>query len=128
MDDDDIIDIDANGDTAVDKETLEAELLVIDKEIVDITNKIRKYEEKRRSLKHRAEVVRERIQKVECDALLEQDWERRQFSWSEELTTASQDIFKLPGYRADQLAVMNASMSGDVRILITILISDWLTQ
>ena len=117
--DDDIIDLDNdNGVTKNDEKSLESELTAIDKEIHDLSQKIRKYEEKRRALKRKAEVIREKIQQKESDALLEQDWERRQFEWSERLNIARQEIFKLSGYRADQLAVMNASMSGHDCILI----------
>ena len=97
---------------------LETELSKIDEEISDITNKIRKYEERRRLLKHKADVLKEKIQQRECNALLEQDWERRTFSWSGRLDSARDEVFRIPSYRPDQLAVMNASMSGHDCILI----------
>ena len=67
----------------------ETELGKIDEEISDITKKIRQYEQRRRVLKLKAEKLREKIQQKECNALLEQDWERRRFSWSEELDKAN---------------------------------------
>ena len=118
--DDDIIDLESNPKDVAKRDTksLESELIAIDKEIQDLSQKIRKYEEKRRALKRRAEVIREQIQQKESDALLEQDWERRQFEWTDRLNIARQEIFNLSSYRPDQLAVINASMSGHDCILI----------
>ena len=90
----------------------ETELCKIDQEISDITKKIRNFEQRRRVLKLKAEKLREKIQQKECNALLEQDWERRRFSWSEQLDKAREEVFRISSYRPDQLAVMNASLSG----------------
>ena len=96
----------------------ETELCKIDEEISDITKKIRQYEQRRKVLKLKAEKLREKIQQKECNALLEQDWERRRFSWSEQLDKAREEVFRIPSYRPDQLAVINASMSGHDCLLI----------
>ena len=96
----------------------ETELCKIDQEISDITKKIRNFEQRRRVLKLKAEKLREKIQQKECNALLEQDWERRRFSWSEQLDKAREEVFRISSYRPDQLAVMNASLSGHDCLLI----------
>ena len=96
----------------------ETELCKIDQEISDITKKIRNFEQRRRVLKLKAEKLREKIQQKECNALLDQDWERRRFSWSDQLDKAREEVFRIPSYRPDQLAVMNASMSGHDCLLI----------
>ena len=118
----DIIEIPSDdGDDAgvtVKDKSLEKELSVIDKEIADISSKIRKYEERRRLLKRKAEMLREKIQQRESDALLEMNWERKNFAWSAELDRAREKVFQLPDYRADQLAVINASMAGHDCVLI----------
>ena len=55
---------------------------------------------------------------MKCNALLEPDWERRRFSWSEQLDKAREEVFRISSYRPDQLAVMNASLSGHDCLLI----------
>jgi len=96
----------------------EDELVVVNKQLVEVTKKIRKLEAEKRTLERRATLLKEKKQKEECDKLLDQDWERRKFDWSERLDLARQNVFCLDRYRADQLAVMNASLSGHDCILI----------
>jgi len=96
----------------------EDELDVVNKQLVEVTKKIKKLEAEKRTLERRATLLKEKKQKEECDKLLGQDWESRKFDWSERLDLARQNVFCLDRYRPDQLAVMNASLSGHDCILI----------
>ena len=96
----------------------EQEVAQIDREVAEISKQIQKLEGRRRILKRKAELLREKIQKEESDALLGQDWESRRFAWSERLDVARGEVFGLSSYRQDQLAVINASMSGHDCLLI----------
>ena len=96
----------------------EDELDVVNRQLVEVTKKIKKLEADKRTLERRATLLKEKKQKEECDKLLDQDWERRKFDWSERLDLARQNVFCLDNYRSDQLAVMNASLSGHDCILI----------
>ena len=109
---DDIVLVDDDQEKIIDKESLEKELSQLQKELSEVTSKIRRLEDRKRQLKNRVEIVREKIQKKESEALLEQDWETRKFAWSERLDVARSEIFNLSSFRPDQLAVINASMSG----------------
>jgi len=113
---DDIVLVDDDQEKNIDKESLEKELSQLQKELSEVTSKIRRLEDRKRQLKNKVEIVREKIQKSE--ALLEQDWETRKFDWSERLDVARSEIFNLSSFRPDQLAVINASMSGHDCILI----------
>jgi len=96
----------------------EDELESVNRQLADVSRRIKKLEAEKRALERRATVLREKKQKEECDKLLEQDWERRKFAWSDRLDLARSEVFSLAAYRPDQLAVMNASMSGHDCILI----------
>jgi len=108
--------IDDEDDTGM--PTTEDELDVVNRQLAEVTRKIKKLESEKRALERRATLLKEKKQKEECDKLLEQDWERRKFEWSERLDLARQNVFGLDRYRPDQLAVMNASLSGHDSILI----------
>ena len=111
-------DLSVNGAASSSKTNSELEVAQIDKEVAEINKQIQKLEGRKRILKRKAELLREKIQKEESEALLGQDWERRRFAWSERLDTARSEVFGLSSYRQDQLAVINASMSGHDCLLI----------
>ena len=115
-DDDELIEVE--GSTATNKKDLELELSQLDKEVAEISRKIQKLEGRKRILKRKAELIKERLERAECEALKGQDWESGRFSWSERLDVARQEVFGLSSYRQDQLRVMNASMSGHDCLLI----------
>ena len=107
-----------NGAPSSSKTNSELEVAQIDKEVAEINKQIQKLEGRKRILKRKAELLREKIQKEESEALLGQDWERRRFAWSERLEVARREVFCLSSYRQDQLAVINATMSGHDCLLI----------
>eukprot|EP00092_Neocalanus_flemingeri_P026366 GFUD01028582.1.p1 GENE.GFUD01028582.1~~GFUD01028582.1.p1 ORF type:complete len:664 (+),score=201.59 GFUD01028582.1:102-2093(+) len=96
----------------------EEELIVINRKLAIVTRKIKQLERERKDLERRATQLKEEKQREECDKLLGQDWGSKKFEWSERLNLARKEIFGLDSYRPDQLAVMNASMSGHDCILI----------
>jgi len=106
------------GGIVPDHSNTKMELSEIDKELAEISMKIQKLEGRKRILKRKAELLKEKIQKSESEALLGQDWETRRFDWTERLEQARLEVFHLSSYRADQLAVMNATMSGHDCLLI----------
>ena len=120
MNGDHIIDIDDEDLVAEPskKSFAQDELISINKQLAEVTRKIRNLEAEKRNLERRASLLKEEKQKEECDKLLDQDWGGKKFEWSERLDLARQEIFGLSSYRTDQLAVMNASMSGHDCILI----------
>ena len=120
MDESDDNDLSLNGAASSSQSSngTELELAQIDKEVAEISRQIQKLEGRRRILKRKAELLREKIQKEESEALLGQDWERRRFAWSERLEVARREVFRLSSYRQDQLAVINATMSGHDCLLI----------
>ena len=118
MSDSDDNDLSVNGAASSSKTNSELEVAQIDKEVAEINKQIQKLEGRKRILKRKAELLREKIQKEESDALLDQDWERRRFAWSERLDVARGEVFGLSSYRQDQLAVINATMSGHDCLLI----------
>ena len=118
-DDNDLLVVESNNSNVVDSKTkMLLEISQIDKELEEISRKIQKLEGRKRILKRKSEVLKEKIQKSESEALLGQDWETRRFEWTERLEKARLEVFRLSSYRPDQLAVMNASMSGHDCLLI----------
>ena len=118
MDDSDDNELSVKGAASSSRSNTELEAAQIDKEVAELGKQIQRLEGRRRILKRKAGLLREKIQKEESDALLGQDWERRRFAWSERLDTARSEVFGLSSYRQDQLAVINASMSGHDCLLI----------
>ena len=116
-DDDDELVVESNIANQT-KTKMEAELSQLDKEVAEISRQIQKLEGKKRILKRKAELLREKIHKEESAALQGQDWQTRRFDWTERLEVARQEVFGLSSYRPDQLAVMNATMSGHDCLLI----------
>ena len=108
----------ASSSNSKSSNSTELELAQIDKEVAVISMQIQKLEGRKRILKRKAELVRKKMQKEESDALQGQDWERRRFAWSERLDVARTEVFGLSSYRQDQLAVINATMSGHDCLLI----------
>lgn len=116
----DLIEIDDDDLVAEPSKSLSAEdeLIGINRELAEVKRKIRQLESKKQGLERRATLLKEKKQREECDKLLGQDWGRKGFEWSERLDLARKEMFGLDSYRPDQLAVMNASMSGHDCILI----------
>ena len=108
----------ASSSNSKSSNSTELELAQIDKEVAEINRQIQKLEGRKRILKRKAELLREKMQKEESDALLGQDWETRRFAWSERLEVARTEVFGLSSYRPDQLAVINATMSGHDCLLV----------
>ena len=89
----------------------EAKLAEVGRKLTEVTSKIRELEREKRKLEREQGMLREKLQKEECDKLLAQDWGRTSFEWSERVDLARREVFKLGKFRENQLEVINATLS-----------------
>lgn len=104
------------GDT---DQTHADELARIDSELAAVKKQLKALEARQRALERQRTELLERQQQAEADRLQTQDWGRRTgFPWSQQLDAALTGVFRLHNYRPDQLAVINATLSGHDALLI----------
>jgi len=113
MSDLEIVESDDDGN-----EDLEKTLKDIQAQLSDVTKKIRALEGRKRFLERRKNELTEKIQDKETEKVKGENWGRKNFDWSDRLDAALVGVFGLSSYRPDQLAVINASMSGHDVLLI----------
>jgi len=97
---------------------LDKSLKKVETELKDVSRQIRILEAKKRFLEKRKLELGEKLQDKETKKLKDQNWGRKDFSWSDRLDAALVGAFGLSSYRKDQLAVINASLSGHDVMLI----------
>jgi len=97
---------------------LEKSLKKVETELKDVSRQIKILEAKKRFLEKTKAELGEKLQDKETKKLKNQNWGRKDFSWSDRLDAALIGVFGLSTYRKDQLSVINASLSGHDVILI----------